>query len=67
MAIKCSKCQTENPETACFCLECGTPIGQAKIPPVTETMRIRDRRLALRTTLAGRYEIIEKIGAGGME
>ena len=67
MAIKCPKCQTENPETARFYLDCGTPIGQAKkAPPVTETVRIRDHGLAPKTTLAGRYEIIEKIGAGGM-
>jgi hypothetical protein len=67
MAIKCSKCQIENHETVRFCLECGTPICQAKNPPVTKTVRIHDHRLVPRTALAGRYEIIEKIGAGGME
>jgi hypothetical protein len=67
MAIECSKYQTENPATARFCPDYWKPIGQSKTSPVTETVRIRDHGLALRTTLAGCYKIIEKIGAGGMK
>ena len=67
MVIKCPKCQAENPETARFCLDCGTQIGPAKkISPLTETIPEPGKGLAPKTMLAGRYEIIEKIGAGGM-
>jgi len=30
MAIKCPKCQAENPETPEFCGECGTQLPSAK-------------------------------------
>ena len=67
MATKCPKCQTENPETARFCLDCGTQIGPVrKTSPLTETLRTPGYGLAPKSMLGTRYEILEKIGAGGM-
>ena len=68
MAIKCTKCQGENPETARFCLDCGTRLGLPEIPQisVTKTLETTTDELIRGTLFAGRYEIIEELGAGGM-
>ena len=67
MGATCPKCQTDNPETARFCLDCGTQIGPAnRVLPLTETLKVHAGGLAPKTVLGGRYEIVGKIGAGGM-
>jgi serine/threonine protein kinase/tetratricopeptide (TPR) repeat protein len=71
VAHKCPKCQVENPETARFCLECGTQFGEQKAgkkpqPVFTETLQMPVRELATGTTFAGRYQVIEELGKGGM-
>ena len=68
MAIKCPACQTENPETARFCFDCGTKLGPPGTHPelVTRTLETKTEELARGAVVAGRYEIIEKLGAGGM-
>ena len=59
MATRCPKCQTENPETARFCLDCGTQISPAKkIPPLTETIRTPGCGLAPKSLLGTRYELL---------
>jgi tetratricopeptide (TPR) repeat protein/tRNA A-37 threonylcarbamoyl transferase component Bud32 len=68
MAIKCPKCQAENPETVKFCSECGTQIPSPKTtrPEVTETLQTPIKELTTGSTFAGRYQIIEELGQGGM-
>jgi serine/threonine protein kinase/Tfp pilus assembly protein PilF len=67
MAIKCPKCQANNPDTLKFCGECGTqllPTEEVSVP--TETLETPKEELTRGATFAGRYEIIEELGKGGM-
>ena len=67
MSIKCPKCQTENPDTQRFCGDCGTQLPISKeIPVPTKTIEAPKEELTRGTTFAGRYEIIEELGKGGM-
>jgi serine/threonine protein kinase/Tfp pilus assembly protein PilF len=66
VAIKCPKCQSENPDTAKFCSECATPLQPSKDIPVTKTIETPSEELTRGTMFAGRYEIIEELGKGGM-
>ena len=67
MAIKCSKCQYDNPETQKFCGECGTRLFPAKeISVYTETLETPIQELTTGSTFASRYQIIEELGKGGM-
>ena len=68
MTVKCPKCQTENPETKQFSGDCGT---QLRLPEdiraeVTETLQTPIKELTTGSTFAGRYQIIEELGKGGM-
>jgi serine/threonine protein kinase len=66
MAVKCPKCQSENPETATFCADCGTKITSPKDIGVTKTIETPVEEFTRGTTFADRYEIIEMLGKGGM-
>ena len=68
MTIKCSKCQADNPDTKQFCGDCGTQLAIAEESKVsvTKTMETPQEELTRGTTLAGRYEILEELGRGGM-
>jgi serine/threonine protein kinase/Tfp pilus assembly protein PilF len=67
MAVKCPKCQAENPETKQFCGDCGTQlIPSEKIPSRTETLEAPVQELTTGSTFAKRYQIIEELGKGGM-
>lgn len=69
MAVKCPKCHSENPETLKFCGECGTqliPSSRDIQPEVTETLQTAVRELTTGSTFAGRYQVIEELGKGGM-
>ena len=69
MTIKCPKCQAENPSESCFCGKCGTRIepSTAEIPVLkTDTFQTPIKELATGSTLAGRYQVIEEMGKGGM-
>jgi len=66
--MKCPKCQTSNPDSVKFCGECGTNIthsDDAK-PSFTKTLETPVVTLTRGTLFAGRYEIIEELGKGGM-
>ncbi len=65
--MKCPKCQTDNPETASFCADCGTQlISSEEISAPTETLEAAKEELTTGSTFADRYQIIEELGKGGM-
>ncbi len=68
MAIKCPSCHSENPDTQRFCGGCGTqlPLPQDHPSAVTETLQTPVHELTTGSTFAGRYQIIEELGKGGM-
>jgi serine/threonine protein kinase/Flp pilus assembly protein TadD len=68
MGIKCPKCQSDNPDTQKFCGECATPLPSADNAQVsfTKTLETPVRRLEIGSIFAGRYEILDELGKGGM-
>ena len=66
MSIICPKCQHENPDDTLYCGKCTTPLRASEDIEVTETMETPKEELTRGTTFAGRYEIIEELGKGGM-
>jgi serine/threonine protein kinase len=81
MATQCPKCQTENADTSHFCSACSSPLGSvpsAASPTTspagadarfsqTQTIEAPLGELKPGSTFAGRYQIIEELGHGGME
>jgi len=66
--MKCPECETENPADSKFCKECATPLStseESKVS-VTKTLETPQEELTRGTTLAGRYEVLEELGRGGM-
>ena len=66
MSINCPKCKSANPGSASFCADCGTQLPSPKGIEVTETVEIPKEELTTGSTFAGRYQIIEELGKGGM-
>ncbi len=66
MSIKCPKCQHENPGDTIYCGKCAAQLLDSKDIEVTETIETPKEELTRGTTFAGRYEIIEELGRGGM-
>lgn len=66
MAIQCPKCSAENPDTQRFCGECGTQITPDKEVFLTKTLETPIEELTTGSIFAGRYQIIEELGRGGM-
>jgi len=65
--MKCPKCKSDNPETASFCADCGTQLPEAEeISAPTKTLETPREELTTGSTFAGRYQIIEELGRGGM-
>jgi serine/threonine-protein kinase len=66
--MKCPKCHLDNPDTVKFCGECGTNITSAddSQPAITQTIETPREELTTGSTFAGRYQIIEELGKGGM-
>ncbi|MFZ2053936.1 MAG: protein kinase [Candidatus Aminicenantales bacterium] len=67
-AMKCPSCHTENPPDSKFCKECATPLpfSQPTPPLFTETLETASQELTTGSLFAGRYQIIEELGRGGM-
>ncbi|MCK4556506.1 MAG: protein kinase, partial [Candidatus Aminicenantes bacterium] len=66
MGVKCPKCKTENTSDSEFCKKCATPLPSSKEIPVTETLETPTEKLTTGSIFAGRYQIIEELGKGGM-
>ncbi len=68
MGINCLKCNFDNPSDSKFCKECGTqllPKEEISVSP-TETLETPKEELTTGSVFAGRYQIIEVLGKGGM-
>jgi serine/threonine protein kinase len=68
MTVQCPKCQFDNPEETLFCGKCGTRISLSDDLSVkhTETLQAPREELTTGATFAGRYQIVEELGRGGM-
>jgi serine/threonine protein kinase len=68
MAIRCPKCHFDNPSDTRFCGNCAAPLhAEEGVPPSpTETMQAPIKELSTGSTFAGRYQVIEELGKGGM-
>jgi serine/threonine protein kinase/Tfp pilus assembly protein PilF len=66
--MKCPQCQFENPGDTRFCGSCGAPLhpSQVSVSARTETMQTPRKELASGGVFAGRYQVIEELGKGGM-
>ena len=67
MGIKCPKCDFDNTSDSKYCKECGTQLHSEDIPvSQTKTLETPKEELTTGSTFAGRYQIIEELGKGGM-
>jgi len=66
MTNSCPKCRFDNPDSTLFCGKCGTKLISPENILATETMETPREELSTGSTFAGRYQIIEELGGGGM-
>jgi len=66
MGIKCPNCQHENPEDTLYCGKCAGPLKSGEGISITKTLITPTERLQKGSTIAGRYQILEELGRGGM-
>jgi serine/threonine-protein kinase len=66
--MKCPKCHLENTSDSRFCKSCATPLPPSDEISAfqTETLKSPVKELATGSTFAGRYQVIEELGKGGM-
>ena len=68
MAIECPRCRTQNPEESRFCNSCATsltPLKHVSVLP-SQGSKTDTGELTRGTVFAGRYQVIEELGQGGM-
>jgi len=64
VTVECPKCKAKNPDDTAFCGKCGTQFDLDLGP--TQTIETPIEKLTTGATFAGRYQIIEELGKGGM-
>jgi len=66
--MECGRCGKNNPADTLYCGACGTKLGEpnAGSPAFTRTIETPPGEWGRGRLLGGRYEILEKIGQGGM-
>jgi len=66
--MECPKCHFDNSPDLKYCKECGTQISTERQAsyPVTKTIATPLPALSTGSVFAGRYQIIEELGEGGM-
>jgi tetratricopeptide (TPR) repeat protein/tRNA A-37 threonylcarbamoyl transferase component Bud32/TolB-like protein len=66
--MECRFCRFENPSNTHFCGQCGAPLqpGQSKGPGTATLQAAVIKELATGSIFAGRYQVIEELGKGGM-
>jgi len=66
--MKCPKCNFVNLPNARFCSNCATTLSNSDeiSPPKRDISRTSIKELVIGSTFAGRYQVIEKVGEGGM-
>jgi serine/threonine protein kinase len=69
--MECPKCHSENNDDSKFCGGCGAPLGPGagagpEAVSLTKTLETPVRVLRPGTLIAGKYRIVEEVGAGGM-
>lgn len=68
MTNTCPECRFDNPEGTLFCGKCGTQFDSPENAEAvyTKTIETSQEELTTGSTFAGRYQIIEELGKGGM-
>jgi serine/threonine protein kinase len=68
LTIECPNCQSENLDDSRFCRECATPLTLSEEIDLsqTKTFLTPAREPIKGATFAGRYQLIEELGRGGM-
>ena len=68
MGNRCPKCHADNLDDSRFCHKCATPLPSSEEVSVshTKTLETPKEELTTGSTFAGRYQIIEELGKGGM-
>ena len=66
--MKCPKCDFENPADTKFCGNCASPLHPSEEESALPTKTIQTTPIELKTgtIFAGRFEVIEELGKGGM-
>lgn len=64
--MRCPICRFDNPEGTSFCGKCGTKFGAEGPVSLTRTLETPSAVLPQGHVFAGRYEIVEELGRGGM-
>jgi serine/threonine protein kinase len=66
--MTCPKCLADNPPDSRFCRKCASPLPSEEdfAFAQTKTLQMPTTMLERGATFAGRYEIIEELGKGGM-
>jgi len=67
--MKCPRCDSDNPNDSAYCSRCGTKLLKASAPASvtrTATYLASPRELTVGGTFAGRYQVTEELGKGGM-
>ena len=64
--MRCPNCHHENPDDSFFCGKCGSRYDSAVGGPFTKTVETPGFRWSPGAVFAGRYEMLEELGRGGM-